>query len=268
MVCGSLFVAALAPAVADVVGYELTPAMLALGVAVAPIPALLPDIDHPDALLTRGWIPFGRKFGPLWKLVGHLLAIPPRVVGMLSRSVMGHRGGTHSLAFNALWAIGAVPLYGLFFFVLAYLISLVVSALYPPLAFDPAGLGVWMIEHFPAAMPFTMLVVGIAYFSHLFVDCLNGNLKVASGVPWFWPVWNKKINFLPGPLAIFRVPVRTPEMHRKEWAFQKMALLLTVAAVFLNVGSPILMRVQEGYSVVDAATKSQRELAAMPPAAR
>src|SRR6266542_3460321 len=78
-----------APSVA--LGHDLPPLVSSL-LAVS-LGALLPDIDHPQALLAQ-WKPAG-KGGPLgvWRLFRPLV-LPSLVV----RETLGHRGALHSVA--------------------------------------------------------------------------------------------------------------------------------------------------------------------------
>lgn len=115
----------------------LTPALLVVGLPVAMLAGTLPDVDHPDS-----WI-------------GHRLP----GVSHLTRLVLGHRGGTHSLLAAALLLWGALRLWA-----------------HGPARGTPSltasGLG-----HALALA----LVVG--YLSHLVADACN-----TTGVPVFWPL--------------------------------------------------------------------------------
>jgi inner membrane protein len=78
-----------APSVA--LGHDMPPPVTSL-LAVS-LGALLPDIDHPQALLAQ-WKPAG-KGGPLgmWRLFRPLV-----LPSVMARETLGHRGALHSLA--------------------------------------------------------------------------------------------------------------------------------------------------------------------------
>lgn len=224
MVFGALFWAGGATVTAEAVGMDLSPTEMVVGLGIATVASLLPDIDHPDALMTRGWIPGMKLFGPLARPLGLFLSLPPRIVGMMARSVMGHRGGTHSLVFMAFWTLLALPMYALLVALLAYLASFPLA--FTPLGFNPDSVNEWLLETVPQFMPFVMLGVGIGYFSHLFADSLN-----TVPVPWLWPFSKRRIFLLPKGL---RIRVESPG----EWLVQKLAILLFVVVAFFTIVQP------------------------------
>ena len=101
---GALFTAAGLGA-ANAAGWMHTPVWaLAVGIAWGAIAGELPDIDHPKARVSRTGVAFG--------VAGRVLGLPARIVGVFVRGFrVTHRGPTHSLAFLALWAAIAAPLY-------------------------------------------------------------------------------------------------------------------------------------------------------------
>lgn len=233
MVFGALFWAGGAGVVAEAAGMDLSPTEMAVGLGVASVASLLPDIDHPDSLLTRGWIPGAGIFGPLGRLLGKLLSIPPRIIGLLARSVMGHRGGTHSIAFMVLWTVGALPLYALGIALGAYILSVVMSV--TPWGFSPDTVNHWLLDNVPELMPFVMLAVGIGYFSHLFADSLN-----TAPVPWLWPFSKHRFFFLPPGL---RIKVESPA----EWLLSRMLILVLIGVSFITIVKPL------GVQIIDTA---------------
>lgn len=226
MAFGALFWVAGAGAVAEVAQVELGPTELVGGLAIATVAGLLPDIDHPDALLTRGWVPGRKLLGPIGKPIGWLFALPPRVVGVIARSAMGHRGGTHSFVFAGLWTFGALPLYGLMAGVIAWILSALLSVV--GFGFDPATVWNWEREHLPAALPCVMIAVGLGYLSHLFADSLN---TVPAG-PLFWPFSKKRPMWMPKPL---RIRVDSPA----EALVRSLVILSVVAVGLLTIAVPV-----------------------------
>lgn len=108
---GALTTAAVAPPVGRLLGMDLSPVELAGGVAIGTLAGVLPDIDHPRSLITRGLLPLRGRGEGIAMALGQLLSIPPRLIGLLARSVFEHRGATHSLVFLVVWAVIAAPLY-------------------------------------------------------------------------------------------------------------------------------------------------------------
>lgn len=215
---GALFWAGGAPVVAPIAGMEATPAAIIAGFGIAAVASVLPDIDHPNALITKGYIPGSGALGPLAKLLGLFISVPPRIVGMLARSVMGHRGGTHSILFMALWTLGALPIYALFAAGLVLAASGVLS--WTPLGFETQVVWDWGRENVPSAMPLVMSAVFLGYLSHLFSDSLN-----QAPVPWLWPA-KRRFFFLPKPLRI-QVGGST------EWLIRMLVVLLAgIVSVF------------------------------------
>lgn len=220
---GALFWAGGAPIVGEMAGIDVTPAVMIGGLGITAIASVLPDIDHPNALITKGYIPGARALGPIARLLSLILSIPPRLVGMIARSAMGHRGGTHSIVFMLLWTFGALPLYALCAGAGAWILSGALS--WTPLGFDPGAVWEWEREHLPAYMPLVMLAVFLGYLSHLFSDSLN-----QAPVPWFWPI-KKRIFFLPKPL---RIQVSSPT----EWLVRMIVILAAIVIAFGTIVAP------------------------------
>lgn len=241
MAFGALFWVAGAGAVAEVAHVDLGPTELVGGLAIATVAGLLPDIDHPDALLTRGWVPGRKLLGPLGKPVGWLFALPPRIVGKLARTTMGHRGGTHSFAFAALWTFGALPLYGLMAGLIAWVLSAILTMV--GAGFDPAVVWSWEREHLPAALPCVMIAVGLGYLSHLFADSLN---TVPAG-PLFWPFSKRRPMWMPKGL---RIRVDSPA----EALVRSLVILAVIAIGLVTIALPVYNATR------DAAQKASTEI--------
>jgi len=142
---------------------------------VGAVSGLLPDIDEPNAMLGRGsWMP--RSLGPLFKLLGMIVSLPFRIAGFFIKGVLGHRGGTHSIAMSILFTLlFAIPI-----------------TTFLGVSWD------WLIW-----------TIWFGFMSHLVADMLN-----PSGVPLFWPLRSKHktVHLLPKPL---RIPTQTPPNRRE-----------------------------------------------------
>jgi membrane-bound metal-dependent hydrolase YbcI (DUF457 family) len=258
---GALFLLLGVPIIAPLVGVDVGPLELAVAAAtIGPIAGLLPDIDTPNALLSRGWIPFRRSFGWISLLMGFLLSVPARIVGATARLGVEHRGLTHTPQFMLGWTIGALPLYMLFFAMLAYIVSLFTAIF--GLNFDPSVVWHWQRDHFMDLLPATMIYVFLGYLSHLVLDSCN-----PSGVPWSgrkskhktnqgkWKTGYKSYHVLPARL---RIVTDSPQERPFRWACWLAVILL----VLVNVALPIASRLDEGYDVRSAAMYSSAELEA------
>lgn len=236
----------------DQLGMSVGPTGMIGGLAIAAVASVLPDIDHPNALVTKGYIPGSGAFGWPARLLGQIISVPPRIVGMLARSVMGHRGGTHSIVFMLLWTFGALPVYALFAGLVAWLASGLLSV--TPLGFDPGVVWEWEKENLPAFMPLVMLAVFLGYLSHLVSDSLN-----QVPVPWFWPA-KKKLFFLPKP---FRIQVSSPG----EWLVRMLVVLLLIVVAFGTIVRPVYEGLRD-----EASGRTSADVAALvqgpPPALR
>jgi inner membrane protein len=176
MAFGAAAAAVLIGPVAAVTGVGETPAiMMPLAVYLGAVAGLLPDIDEPNAMFCRGsWLPkpLRRTLGPLvW-----VAMLPFKLVGILIKGLLGHRGGTHSLAMS---------------FIVTLLFAIPVTLLF-------GRAGDWAI-----------LVLWAGYMSHLAADMLN-----PSGVPFVWPLMSKHKTFhlIPSPL---RISTQTPPAVRE-----------------------------------------------------
>lgn len=166
----------------SLVGPDLPPATgtgMVLATLVCGGAAMLPDIDHPDAVIAR-------TYGPLWSPVAHFV----------NWAAGGHRKATHSLGFaalaglltaSALWSSVAVAV------VVGALIGLAVAAgVFAPLGINRgmalpvtalAALGVWGSSR-GGTGSFLWLPVAVTVGSLVH---LAGDFVTPGGVPWLWP---------------------------------------------------------------------------------
>lgn len=176
MAFGAAAGAVLVGPVAALTGIAETPVLLMpAAVYLSSVAGLLPDIDEPNAMFCRGtWLPrpLRRTLGPLvW-----LAMLPFKLVGMLVKGLLGHRGGTHSLV-----------------------MSLIVTLLF--------ALPVTML--FGRAGDWAIFALWVGYISHLAADMLN-----PSGVPLAWPLLSKHKTFHLLPSAL-RISTQTPPAMRE-----------------------------------------------------
>lgn len=234
----ALTTVAAAPIVGQAVGQPFTPETLLIAVAVGSIAGMLPDIDHPGALLSGGKIfPNARSIPkpirPLMMAFGFFLSMPPRFLGYFVRGVFGHRGGTHSLVFLLLWALLAAPIYAGFVFGLAWLASAILAP--TPLAFNPGGTWDFFMANADVIMPVAIIAIALGYFSHLLSDSFN-----TVPVPWLWPFVDKRFFLLYPPFL--RITVGTSS----EWAFRMITLVLLAYFLIVNIALPGYHDIQEG----------------------
>ncbi len=261
IVGGALFLLFGAPLIAPLVGIDVSPAALAVAaMTIGPMAGILPDIDTPNSLVSRGWIPFRRSFGWLSLLVGLLLSIPARAVGATARLGVEHRGPTHTPQFMLFWTVGALPLYMFFFGVFAYVLSLITTI--AGFSFNPSVVWHWEKAHFLQLMPATMLYVFLGYLSHLVLDSCN-----PSGIPWTgrksrhktqqgkWKTGYKTYHVLPKRM---RIVTDSPPERPFRWGCQ----LLVVLLILLNIALPVASRIDQGYTVGSALFYSSAQLAA------
>ena len=177
---------AVAPPLSTALGLDLTPAALAVGVAIGTLAGVLPDIDTPRSVVTHGLLPLRGRGASVAVGLGQLLSIPPRVVGVLARSVFEHRGATHSLAFAMLWAVLAAPLYAALGCALivasGYLVDLVAKLAADPVRLDPSLVVSWTVGRASGAMPLVILRVLCGYLSHLLADAMT-----VAPIRLWWP---------------------------------------------------------------------------------
>lgn len=191
---GALACAAILPPASSLLGMDLSPGAVAVGVMIGAVAGVLPDIDHPDSLVTHGIIPGAKKMGALGKALGWFLSIPPRIIGIGARATMNHRGGTHSLLFAAAWALLAAPIYGTLIAVTAIIIApiwaLTIGSLLSIIGIDASFTSAevikWLGANIPTIYPLVALSVFIGYLSHLITDAMT---KVP--VPFLWPLKRK-----------------------------------------------------------------------------
>jgi membrane-bound metal-dependent hydrolase YbcI (DUF457 family) len=174
---GALSFALLAGPVAAATGVvEVTFPWTFVGLAIGAVAGLLPDIDEPGAMLGRGsWVP--KWAGGLLRFLGVIISLPFRLMGYVIKGVLGHRGGTHSLAMS-------------FAFTLCF--ALPITAFFGPEA------------------DWVLWTIWVGFLSHLIADSLN-----PSGVPWLWPLFGKRRCFHLLPKAL-RVPTQSPPNAREQ----------------------------------------------------
>ncbi len=242
------------PTLAALTDTQITPITFALAIGGATVAGLLPDIDHPNALLSRGWMPFKKRTGPLGRLLGEFLSLPPRIAGMMSRSVMGHRGGTHSILFCLLWTVAALPVYGLLFAAGAYVLSLITGLVGLP--FSPSVAWNWERAHLPTVMPLAMITVFLGYLSHIVADGLN-NVPV----PYFWPS-KRRFFLIPGVLK----PLRVTTGSAREGLVRLVVLVVLGIFLLINLLNPILNNISNHQGIFNSltlpygqTTKAQRD---------
>jgi len=200
----------------------LSPAEMAIGVGISAVAGVLPDIDHPNSLITQGIVPGSKMFGPVGRGAGWFLCLPPRLVGVGARATMNHRGGTHSLLFAVIWALFAAPFYALTFTGLAFILSIILSPVAGLLglseSFNPGVVWDWFTANLTSIMLLVTPSVFFGYIGHLIADSMT---KVP--VPWPWPFSARRLFLLPKPLRI------------TTGSFTESALLRPIFVVFLLV---------------------------------
>lgn len=172
-----------------------------IGLCVGAVAGLLPDIDEPNAMLARGsWVP--RSLGPFARFIGMIVSLPFKIAGIFLKGVLGHRGGTHSLAMSVMFTL---------------LFAIPITALLG-LHWD------WLIW-----------TIWFGFMSHLFADMFN-----PSGVPLLWPVKSKHKTYhvLPGPM---RIPTQTPPNIREQTC-RLGAYVVTAACLIIWYGLPLLFK--------------------------
>jgi membrane-bound metal-dependent hydrolase YbcI (DUF457 family) len=189
MAFGMLFTATGLPVASHLLGLDFSTTEVVVGVAIGSVAGVLPDIDHPDSLLTHGIIPGTRYFGPIGKALGWFLSLPPRLMGLGVRQVVNHRGGTHSLLFGLGWALLAAPIYVLLFAAAAFVLGAILGPLVALIGISGTSVSgaLGTASHIARNGILGHLVlisfsVFLGYFAHLFSDSLT---KVP--VPWPWP---------------------------------------------------------------------------------
>lgn len=189
MAFGGLFTAVGLPLANQKLGLDLSTSEMLVGVALGTAAGVLPDVDHPNSLITQGVIPGTGAFGVIGKALGWFFSIPPRLLGLAVRQVMGHRGGTHSFLFAVGWAVLVVPVYALFFSVAAFLIGAVIGPFAAMFGVaDSFGGALSTASHVAvdgilAHIPMISVAVFLGYIAHLYSDSLT---RVP--VPWPWPL--------------------------------------------------------------------------------
>lgn len=228
---GALFTAAFAPATSNALHLGLTPGELIIGVAVGTVAGVLPDIDHPDSLITKGILPGRRLFGRVGKILGWFLSLPPRVIGIGARATMDHRGGTHSALFMVGWTLLAAPLYALMAGGIVYFLAIVLQALAAILPFqNPINSGEfihWLWSNFDKIAPLVMVSVFWGYLSHLVADSMT---KVP--VPWPWPFSQKRFFLLPKTMRF------TTDSAVENLLVRPVIIILAVCVFIITIGIP------------------------------
>lgn len=238
MAFGTLFTAAGLPLASHAFGLHLSAAEIGCGLVIGTVAGMLPDIDHPDSLITHGVIPGSGSFVPFGKGLGWFLSIPPRIIGVPARATMNHRGGTHSVVFMAGWSLLAAPIYAIFFSIAAFVLSAVLMPLLALIGIggNSTGGALSTASHLATStvlghIPLIALSVACGYLSHLFADSLNNR-----PVPWPWPlklIHGGRWFFLPPGLRI-----TTGKMFEVD-LLRPVVIVLAAAATFVFVLSPI-----------------------------
>lgn len=202
---GVLFCAAGLPIVGnELLGLDFTAGQMVAGCAIGAIAGVLPDIDHPDSLITQGVIPGTKKLGMLAKVLGRILSVPPQVIGMFARQIGSHRGPTHSLSFAVLWTVFVAPLYALFFALAGMLFASLAGAVFQffPIVGDRAaeiGLATsWVVSGVWSQIYVISAAVCFGYLSHLFSDGLTNAPNM-----YLWPISQKR--YFLNPLKFLRI---------------------------------------------------------------
>ena len=229
---GALLTAAAEPVINEILHLGLTPAEMAIGVGIGAIAGVLPDIDHPDSFITHGIIPGERLFGSLGKMLGYLLCIPPRIVGVGARATMNHRGGTHSALFMVAWTLLAAPIYAAVFALGVFAASVIWTPLSAILGinatFQVSDVIHWLIANLPSIMPLVIVSVFCGYLAHLITDSMT---KVP--VPWPWPFSKKRWHVLPKPFRI------TTDSFTENALIRPFFIILLIAVFIYNIGIPL-----------------------------
>ena len=233
---GGLFAAALVPPTARAFGIDLDPEEILIATGIGVVAGLLPDIDHPNSMITAGVVPGSKFLGPLGKPIGFFLSIPPRIIGAGARTKLKHRGGTHSALFMVLWTLLAAPLYALCIAAGAFLLSMVlgiVVAILPGIPeFNPGDVVSWLLEKLPGVMPLIMMSVFWGYFSHLLADSMT-NVPV----PWPWPFSKARYSVLPKGLRI------TTDSFPENVLIRPIVLVLLVVTLVFTVALPVVQEI-------------------------
>lgn len=221
---GALFTA-VGLGAANAAGWTHAPAWaLAIGIAWGAIAGDLPDVDHPQARVSRSQFGSG---------LARLLGLPVRIVGVFIRGLrVTHRGPTHSLAFMALWAAIAAPLYlasaGGLLVALAWMVDKIAAALHTSAHVNAPAMR-FLFADLALVYPYTVLCTALGYGSHLVLDSLTGAL------PWGWPFARRRFSLAPAPLRI-----RTGSSF-ETWLVRPV-LILVAAVAFLEVAGMPLAR--------------------------
>lgn len=249
---GALTTAALAPPGARLLGLDLSLVELAAGVAIGTLAGVLPDIDHPNSLITRGVLPLRGRGEGIAMALGQLLSIPPRLVGVFARSVFEHRGATHSLAFLAMWAVLAAPLYAGLVAVLAIVVSYgldlgaKLTGATDPLRLEPGPVFAWLGERTPEVVPLVILCVSCGYFSHLIADAMT-----KAPIRLFWP-HPRRVWALPEPLRI------DTGGRWERYLLRPLAVLAAVAVIAWQIGLPLGDEIADRVDASAVATEHAR----------
>lgn len=229
---GGLFAAALVPPTARALGIDIGPEEVLIATGIGVVAGLLPDIDHPNSMITAGVVPGSKYLGPVGRPLGFFLSIPPRIIGAGARTKLKHRGGTHSAFFMLLWTVLAAPLYALMIAAGAFLLSLVlgiVVAILPATPeINPGDVVGWLFQKLPGVMPLIMMSVFWGYFSHLLTDSMT-NVPV----PWPWPFSKARYSVLPKGMRI------TTDSFPENVLIRPMIIVLLVIVLLFNVALPI-----------------------------
>jgi membrane-bound metal-dependent hydrolase YbcI (DUF457 family) len=166
---------------------------LAVGIAWGAIAGELPDIDHRRARVSRMGVAFG--------VAGRLLGVPARIVGVFIRGLrVTHRGPTHSLAFLALWAAIAAPLYvacgGAALVGLAWWAGKLAAVSHTGARLSAQPTVRFLLVHLAVMYPYAVVATALGYLSHLVLDSLTGP------IPWGWPFAHRRVALAPAAVRI------------------------------------------------------------------
>jgi membrane-bound metal-dependent hydrolase YbcI (DUF457 family) len=245
----AMLTAAALPITNEVLGLGLSPAEMAAGVVIGGVAGVLPDIDHPNSLITQGVVPGSKLFGPVGKTVGYVLCIPPRIIGVGARATMNHRGGTHSATFLVGWTLLAAPFYILTFTALAFILSIILTPILALLGLDfnfsPGGVWDWFLHNAKSVMFLVSPAVFWGYAGHLIADSMT---KVP--VPWPWPFSHRRLFLLPKPMRI------TTGSSTETFLLRPIFILLLILFFAWNIAIPLG---QEIFTSVDKTVQEQTE---------
>lgn len=177
------FIGAVVPLM-DAAGYPMSPGEVACGTAVAAGAAMLPDLDHPQATVSR-------SLGPVSWMASRLVS---RIAG-------GHRNGTHSLLACALVGLGMQALidvsgenlwavFAICFLCLSLVTRVLLDGHSAITTTILAGLGAAACLAVSPSFSWLAVAVTSGYALHL-----AGDIVTPEGIPPLWPVSKTRVRF-------------------------------------------------------------------------